>query len=118
MPNHVQSPRAVPFLSKEYELLFEKLEDLTAEKITDSALKNGIDIIIKVRRVMKGIFEFRKQDSPPITGTEAMYMICSQFFTDAREWLRWPRRSKKNWEQRQNLSPSGLGGAQGQDHQD
>jgi len=36
---------------------------------------------------MKEIYEFRKADNPPITGTEAMYMTCAQFFTDAREFL-------------------------------
>jgi benzoyl-CoA reductase subunit C len=87
MPNHVQSPRAVPFLVGEYELLIKKLEDLAGKKITDSDLKRGIGIMNNVRRAMKDIYEFRKQDSPPITGVESMYMTCSQFFTDAREWL-------------------------------
>ncbi len=87
MPNHVQSPRAVPFLRGEYELLIKKLETLTGKKITDSDLNRGIDIMNKTRRAMKDIYEFRKQDNPPITGLECMYMTCSQFFTDAREWL-------------------------------
>jgi benzoyl-CoA reductase subunit C len=87
MPSHVQSPRAVPFLVKEYELLIKKLEELTGKTITDSDLDRGIDIMNNVRRAMKEIYEYRKQDNPPITGTEAMYMVCSEFFTDAREWL-------------------------------
>ena len=87
MPNHVQSPRAVPFLLGEYEILIKKLEDLTGKKITDSDLQRGIEIMNNARRVMKEIYEFRKQESPPITGVESMYMACSQFFTDAREWL-------------------------------
>lgn len=87
MPNHVQSPRALPFLLGEYEILIKKLEDLTGKKITDSDLQRGIEIMNNARRVMKDIYEFRKQDSPPITGVECMYMACAQFFTDAREWL-------------------------------
>ncbi len=87
MPSHVQSPRAVPFLVKEYELLIKKLEELTGKTITDSDLDRGIEIMNNVRRSMKEIYEYRKQDNPPITGTEAMYMVCSEFFTDAREWL-------------------------------
>ncbi|MBL7046277.1 MAG: 2-hydroxyacyl-CoA dehydratase [Candidatus Marinimicrobia bacterium] len=87
MPNHVQSPRAIPFLVGEYELLIKKLEDLTGKKITNSDLKMGINIMNSVRRVMKEIYEFRKQDYPPINGVESMYMTCSQFVTDAREWL-------------------------------
>ncbi|MBW1994310.1 MAG: 2-hydroxyacyl-CoA dehydratase, partial [Deltaproteobacteria bacterium] len=87
MPNHVQSPRAIPFLVGEYELLIRKLEELTGKTVTDSELKEGIRIMNSTRRVMKDIYEFRKKDNPPFTGVEAMYMTCSQFFTDAREWL-------------------------------
>ncbi|GAB4294031.1 MAG: 2-hydroxyacyl-CoA dehydratase family protein [Myxococcota bacterium] len=87
MPNHVQSERAVPFLIEEYKLLIEKVEELAGRKITDDDLWRGIDIMNKTRRVMKDIYEFRKREKPPITGAEAMYMTCAQFFTDAREFL-------------------------------
>ncbi len=87
MPNNVQSSRAVPFLKAEYELLIKKLEELTGKSITDSDLKRGITLMNEVRRTMKEIYEFRKKENPPITGLESMYMACSQFFTDAREWL-------------------------------
>lgn len=87
MPNHVQSPRAVPFLKAEYELLIKHLEELAGKTITDGDLECGIKIMNDVRRVMKEIYGFRKQDNPPILGSEAMVMSCSQFFTDAREWL-------------------------------
>ena len=87
MPNHVQSKRAIPFLKEEYKLLIEKLEELTGKTITDDDLRRGIKIMNDARRVMKEIYEFRKADNPPITGTEAMYMTCAQFFTDAREFV-------------------------------
>ena len=101
MPNHVQSPRALPFLVAEYELLIHRLEDLTDRQITDSDLERGIDIMNRARRAMKDIYEFRKQDPPPITGVESMYMTCSQFFTDAREWLPVAEEVKKELESRQ-----------------
>lgn len=87
MPNHVQSKRSIPFLKEEYRLLIAKLEELTGRKITDEDLGRGIDIMNGARQVMKDIYEFRKQPNPPITGTEAMYMTCAQFFTDAREFV-------------------------------
>ena len=87
MPSHVQNPkRAIPFLKEEYKLLIKALEELTGKTITDDDLRRGIKIMNDARRVMKDIYEFRKQDNPPITGTEAMYMTCAQFFTDAREF--------------------------------
>ena len=88
MPNHVQSKRSIPFLMEEYKLLIEHLEELTGKTITDDDLRRGIRIMNDVRQVMRDIYEFRKQDNPPITGTEAMYMTCAQFFTDAREFLK------------------------------
>ncbi len=100
MPNHVQSKRAVPFLIEEYKLLIKKVEELAGKKITDDDLRRGIDIMNNVRRVMKEIYEFRKEDSPPITGTEAMYMACAQFFTDAREFLPVAEEVKKELETR------------------
>jgi benzoyl-CoA reductase subunit C len=96
----VQSKRSIPFLKEEFKLLIEKLEELTGKKITDDDLRRGIDIMNKARRVMKDIYEFRKQDNPPITGTEAMYMTCAQFFTDAREFLEVAEEVKKELETR------------------
>lgn len=87
MPNHVQSPRAIPFLKAEYEILIQKLQSLSGKNITDSDLRRGIDIMNAVRRSMKAVYEFRKMDNPPLTGLESMYMTCAQFFTDAREFL-------------------------------
>ncbi len=95
MPNHVQSPRSIPFLKEEYKLLIEKLEELTGKSVTDEDLRRGIKIMNDARRVMKEIYDFRKQENPPITGTEAMYMTCAQFFTDAREFVEVARKVKE-----------------------
>ena len=100
MPNHVQSPRAVPFLVGEYEILIKKLEDLTGKKITDSDLRRGIDIMNRSRRVQKESDGFRKADPPPMTGLEAMYMTCASFFTDAREFIPVAEEAKKELETR------------------
>jgi benzoyl-CoA reductase subunit C len=100
MPSHVQSKRAVPFLVEEYKLLIKELEDWTGKKITDQDLRRGIEIMNKARRAMKDIYEFRKKENPPITGTEAMYMTCAQFFTDAREFVSYAEEVKKQLETR------------------
>jgi benzoyl-CoA reductase subunit C len=95
MPNHVQSKRAVPFLKEEFKLMIEKLEELTGKKITDDDLRRGIQMVNKARRAMKDIYEFRKQDNPPLTGAEAMYMSCANFFTDATEFTEVAEEVKK-----------------------
>jgi benzoyl-CoA reductase subunit C len=100
MPNHVQSQRAVPFLVEEYKLLIKKLEQLTGKTVTDDDLKRGIDVMNSARRVMKEIYDLRKRDNPPITGEEAMYMTCAQFFTDARDFVPVAEAVKKELETR------------------
>jgi benzoyl-CoA reductase subunit C len=80
--------------------LIKELEDWTGKKITDQDLRRGIEIMNKARRAMKDIYEFRKKENPPITGTEAMYMTCAQFFTDAREFVSYAEEVKKQLETR------------------
>ncbi len=87
MPNHVQSPRSIPFLKAEYEILIKKLEELTGKKICDSDLIKGIKLLNKVRKLLKDIYQFRKIQTPPITGVESIYLCCSQFLMDANQWL-------------------------------
>jgi benzoyl-CoA reductase subunit C len=87
MPSHVQSERAIPFLKEEFKLLIENLEEWTGKKITNDDLKRGIELMNGARRVMKRIYEFRKKDNPTITGTEAMYMTCAQFFTHPEDFM-------------------------------
>lgn len=88
MPNHVQSPRAIPFLKEEYNLLIQKLERLTGRTIGDADLEQGIRLMNRVRRMLKRIWEYRKQTTPSITGAEAMLASCASFFTHAEDWLR------------------------------
>jgi benzoyl-CoA reductase subunit C len=88
MPHHVQSKRALPFLVEEYKVLKAKLEEWIGREITDDDLRRGIDIVNKARQVMKKIYELRKMDNPPITGTESMYMTTSSVMTDKEEFTK------------------------------
>jgi len=85
MPNAVRSPRAKKFLRGELEDFKQAIEEWTGKKITDQDLDKGIDIMNTNRRLMKQVYEFRKQDNPPITGTEAMTMVWASQLMDKRE---------------------------------
>lgn len=85
MPNHVQSPRAVPFLKKELEEFKKSLEEWTKKEITNDALQNAIEVYDSNRRLMRMIYEMRKEPEPRITGTEAMYMVMSSQIMDKAE---------------------------------
>jgi benzoyl-CoA reductase subunit C len=99
-PDITLNHNTIPYLRNEYEQLIRKLELLTGRTITNSDLEKGICLMNEVRQTMKRIYEFRKLDNPPITGVEAMYMTCSTFFTDAREWLPVAREVLKKLETR------------------
>ncbi|TET88526.1 MAG: benzoyl-CoA reductase, partial [Dehalococcoidia bacterium] len=85
MPNAVRSPRAKPFLAGELAEFKKAVEEWVGTTITDQALDRGIDIMNSNRRLMKQVYEFRKEDNPPITGTEAMTMVWASQLMDKRE---------------------------------
>lgn len=85
MPNHVQSPRAVPFLKKELEDFKKSLEEWTGKEITDDALENAIEVYDSNRRMMRQIYETRKGQDPSVTGTDAMYMVIASQVQDKAE---------------------------------
>jgi benzoyl-CoA reductase subunit C len=77
MPHHVQSKHAVAFCRAEFETFKNKVEEWTGNEITDDDLNRGIEIVNRDRQLMKAVYEKRKQDNPPLTGLEAMYMVVS-----------------------------------------
>jgi benzoyl-CoA reductase subunit C len=85
MPNAVRSPRAKKFLRGELEEFKKAIEEWTGKTISDKDLDEGIEIMNTNRRLMKQVYEFRKQPNPPITGTEAMTMVWASQLMDKRE---------------------------------
>lgn len=86
MPIGVVYPqRSVPFLRKELELFKNALEKWIGREITEDDLKRGIDIVNRDRKLMKQIYDFRKDQNPKLTGLEAMYMVASSQLTDKKE---------------------------------
>ena len=85
MPNAVRSPRSKPFLAGELEDFKKAVEEWVGKPITDNDLDRGIEIMNTNRRLMKEVYEFRKQENPPITGTESMTMVWASQLMDKRE---------------------------------
>jgi benzoyl-CoA reductase subunit C len=85
MPNAVRSPHAKKFLRGELEDFKKAVEDWTGKKITDKDLDRGIEIMNTNRSLMKQVYEFRKEENPPITGTEAMTMVWASVLMDKGE---------------------------------
>ena len=84
-PNHVQSPRAIPLMVQEYKGFIAALEKFLGKKITDKDLGKAIELYNTNRKLMKQVYEFRKQEVPPITGAESMEMVVASQLMDVAE---------------------------------
>jgi benzoyl-CoA reductase subunit C len=85
MPHHVQSPRALPYLTGELKEFKAAVEGWTGKTITDESLDNAIEVYNENRRLMHTVYELRKQGNPPLTGEEAMEMVLASQMTDKAE---------------------------------
>jgi len=85
MPHGVQNRGRYEYYRAELMQFKEAVEKWIGKEISDADLDKGIEICDTNRRLMKQVYEFRKQDNPPITGLEAMEMVYSSQVTDKRE---------------------------------
>ncbi len=68
---------AVEWLAEELGRFRRRLEEHFQVSISDQALANSIEAYNKQRRLLRSLYELRKQDSPPITGTEALEILIA-----------------------------------------
>ncbi|MBS4025768.1 MAG: benzoyl-CoA reductase, bzd-type, subunit N [Clostridia bacterium] len=85
MPHNIQSERSYAFLESELEDFKAAVEEFIGKQITNEDLDRGIKIVNTNRRLLKQIFELRRQDNPPITGLETMYLVLSSQLVDKRD---------------------------------
>lgn len=82
MPNHVQSPRATPFLRGELEKFKEAVEQWLGKPIPEERLREGVELMNRNRQLQREIYELRRQPDPPLTGLDAMYLTISSQTVD------------------------------------
>jgi benzoyl-CoA reductase subunit C len=85
MPHGVQSPRAYPYLAGEYARLARSLEEWTGRSLTDDDLKAAIGVYNENRRLLRQVYELRKETPPRLTGEEAMEMVLASQMVDKAE---------------------------------
>ncbi|MBI4288382.1 MAG: 2-hydroxyacyl-CoA dehydratase [Chloroflexi bacterium] len=85
MPADVRSPRAKDMFLIELNQLKKALEDWTGKPITDAKLDKATRAYNTNRQLLRQIYNLRKQDPPPLSGLEAMYMVMSSFWMDKAE---------------------------------
>jgi benzoyl-CoA reductase subunit C len=88
MPHHVQSPRSRPFLTGELQEFKRSVEKWIGKTITDDDLDRAVEIYNTNRRLMKEVYESRKNEEPSLTGTDALLMVLSSQLADKAEHSR------------------------------
>jgi bzd-type benzoyl-CoA reductase N subunit len=72
---HKVTEHSQQFFREEIEILKEKFEKHTGNKISDENLTDSIKLFNKIRRLLREIAQTRKADPPPITGVEFMEVL-------------------------------------------
>ncbi|TKJ40049.1 benzoyl-CoA reductase, bzd-type, subunit N [candidate division LCP-89 bacterium B3_LCP] len=85
MPNKVQARAATPYLKSELVKYKAHIEEINGRELTDADLDAGIAAVNRNRELMHKVYEFRKGDTPKLTGLEAMYMTVSSTWIDKEE---------------------------------
>ncbi len=85
MPNEVQSPHAKAAHRAEIARFREFLGALTGKPLSDDKLNAAIELVNENRRLLREIYEYRKEDDPKVTGLEAIYASLSAQFIDKAE---------------------------------
>ncbi|UCC48484.1 MAG: benzoyl-CoA reductase, bzd-type, subunit N [Gemmatimonadota bacterium] len=102
MPHHVQSPRALPYLTEDLAQFKTAVEEWTGATITDGDLDEAIEVYNENRRLLRAVYELRKAAEPPLTGEEAMEMVIAAQMTDKAEHNQELRRILRELPNRQN----------------
>jgi benzoyl-CoA reductase subunit C len=85
MPNDVQSPHAKAMHRAEVQRFRVFLQALIGRELTDAALTEALEAVNENRRLLRQLFDLRKQTNPPVTGLEALYASITAQFIDKRE---------------------------------
>ena len=85
MPNEVQSKFAKRAHYAEVKKFRTFLEGVIGKPIGDDQIKEAIGVVDENRRLLKQLFDLRKQANPKATGLEALYASITAQFIDKRE---------------------------------
>jgi benzoyl-CoA reductase subunit C len=85
MPNDVQSPHARKAHYAEIQAFRTFLSALTGKELTDAMLHEATDTIDENRRLLRQLFDYRKEANPKVTGVEALYASLTAQFVDKKE---------------------------------
>jgi benzoyl-CoA reductase subunit C len=85
MPHGTQQEGGVEYLAQKLRETTEAVEAFTGREITEDDLWEAIEVYDENRRLLREVYEYRKQEQPPISGLEALEMVKSSHIADPAE---------------------------------
>ncbi len=80
LPQKPGTPEAIAYFLSELRKFGHYLEDLTGNVVSEELLKKEIRSSNKTRKLLHRLFEMRRRDPPPISGSEVLGVMQKQFF--------------------------------------
>ncbi len=80
LPQRPETPGARKYFLSELRRFAAFMEDLTGTPVTADALKREIRSSNETRRLLHRLFELRRRDPPPISGSDVLRVMQKQFF--------------------------------------
>lgn len=85
MPHGTQNEGGVEYLAEKLEETVEAVEEYTGKEITEEDLQEAIEVYDENRRLMREVYEYRKEENPPVSGLQAQEMVKSSHVADPEE---------------------------------
>ena len=85
MPALIQSASAKNFLVQEFLRFKSSLEEWTGSHVSDEALRQAIEVYNLNRRLLRQVYDLRKDTAPSLSGAEVLEMTLSSQLIDKAE---------------------------------
>ncbi|MFT4921138.1 MAG: benzoyl-CoA reductase subunit C [Haloarculaceae archaeon] len=85
MPHGNQQEGGVEYLAEKLAETREAVEEFTGKEVTDEDLQDAIEVYDENRRLMREVYEYRKEPNPPISGLQAQEMVKASHVADPKE---------------------------------
>ncbi|MGD9031868.1 MAG: 2-hydroxyacyl-CoA dehydratase family protein [Desulfobacteraceae bacterium] len=80
-----RSDNAISFFAKELGRVKKNLEAFTGNEISEDSLLNAIRVYNRNRELLRKVYDLRKVEAPPISGSEAIHVVMSSLLFDKEE---------------------------------
>jgi benzoyl-CoA reductase/2-hydroxyglutaryl-CoA dehydratase subunit BcrC/BadD/HgdB len=82
-----KTEEACDYFARSLRKLIGVIEEKFSVRITDDSLWEAISLYDKMRSLLMQLYEWRKREKPPVSGTEALGIVMASFFLPKEEYV-------------------------------